>query len=99
MRVFTRETPMNTLYQHPQTSTAAVVSLVFGILGLFFFGSLIAVICGHIARSNIRNSDGTLTGDGLAVAGLITGYIGLLLAIGFILLMFLVLGIAAFSSI
>jgi hypothetical protein len=50
-------------------------------------------------RSNIRNSDGTLTGDGLAVAGLITGYIGLLLAIGFILLMFLALGIAAFSSI
>lgn len=89
---------MNTHYQHPQTSTAAVLSLVFGILGLFFFGSIVAVICGHIARSNIRNSDGTLTGDGLAVAGLITGYIGLLLAFGFILLMVLGISVAAISQ-
>lgn len=61
----------------PSTSALAIVSLAFGICGLFFFGSLIAVICGHIARSQIGNSQGMQTGDGLALAGLILGYLGL----------------------
>jgi len=41
-----------------QTSVLAIISLIAGILGLFFFGSLIAVICGHIARSKIHASNG-----------------------------------------
>jgi hypothetical protein len=64
-----------------ETSTGAVLSLVFGLLGLFFFlpviGSIVAVVAGHIARRNIRESNGRLKGDGLALAGLITGYIGI----------------------
>ncbi|MCE2593838.1 DUF4190 domain-containing protein [Motilimonas cestriensis] len=64
-----------------ETSPLAVVSLIFGILGIFIFGSLIAIICGHIARSNIRQSQGKLTGDGMALAGLITGYIGIALTV------------------
>ena len=61
-----------------QTSTLAVVSLVFGILGwtlLPFIGSLVAVVCGHMGRGEIRRSQGTLEGDGMAVAGLVLGYI------------------------
>jgi hypothetical protein len=61
-----------------QTSTLAVVSLVFGILGwtlLPFLGSLVAVVCGHMARGEIRRAQGTLEGDGMAVAGLVLGYI------------------------
>ena len=61
-----------------QTSTLAVVSLVFGILGwtlLPFLGSLVAVVCGHLARGEIRRAQGALEGDGMAVAGLVLGYL------------------------
>ena len=61
-----------------QTSSLAVVSLVFGILGwtlLPFLGSLVAVVCGHLARGEIRRAQGTLEGDGMAVAGLVLGYL------------------------
>jgi hypothetical protein len=63
-----------------QTSGAAVASLIAGILSLLvvpILGSVVAIICGHVARSNIRSSRGALTGDGMAVAGLIMGYGGL----------------------
>lgn len=79
--------------QVPTPSVLAIISLIAGILGLIFFGSLIAVICGHIARSNIRESRGTLTGDGMALAGLILGYLGLGLTVLFFLVM-LIAGIA-----
>ena len=51
----------------------------------FFCGWLItaipAVICGHIARSKIRKSGGALGGTGIATAGLILGYIALVLGV------------------
>ena len=61
-----------------QTSSLAVVSLVAGILGwtlLPFLGSLVAVVCGHMARGEIRRAQGALEGDGMAVAGLVLGYL------------------------
>jgi len=67
-----------------RTSTLAVLSLVFGILGVFFFGSLIAVVLGHLGRSEIQKSNGQLEGDGMAVAGLILGYLMLLVSIAFL---------------
>lgn len=36
-----------------------------------------AVICGHLARSQIRKSGGQIAGKGLAVAGLAMGYFSL----------------------
>ena len=68
------------------TSSLAVVSLVFGILAwcvLPFLGALVAVVCGHLARSEIRRSplDHRIEGDGMAVAGLALGYIQLALCI------------------
>jgi hypothetical protein len=36
-----------------------------------------AIILGHISRSEIRKSEGRLKGEGLALAGLIMGYISL----------------------
>ena len=68
----------------PPTSPAAIWSLVLAILS-FFCGCLItaipAVICGHIARSKIRKSGGALGGKGIATAGLILGYIALVLGV------------------
>ena len=60
-----------------QTSPLAIVSLVAGLLGwtlLPWLGSLAAVVCGHMARAEIRRSAGAMDGDGLAIAGLILGW-------------------------
>lgn len=60
------------------TSTTAVVSMVFGILGLSvlpLLGSLVAVVAGHMARREIRDAQGRVGGDGMAIAGLVMGYI------------------------
>jgi hypothetical protein len=79
----------------PPTSTAAIVSLVFGILawvGLPFIGAVVAVIAGHLARADIRRADGRLGGDGVAVAGLLLGWIQLALALFGLLVLFMFFG-------
>lgn len=53
-----------------KTNTLAIVSLVTA-----FFVSLAAIICGHIALSQIKRTG--QSGRGLAIAGLILGYLGL----------------------
>jgi hypothetical protein len=68
----------------PPTSSMAVVSLVAGILGLSLFpfiGSIVAVITGNMAKNEIRDSRGALGGEGLAKAGVILGWIGIVLGI------------------
>ena len=64
-----------------KTSSLAIWSLVLGCLGLILLviciGPLFAVaavICGHLAHSRIKKSNGVVSGGGLAVAGLVTGY-------------------------
>jgi hypothetical protein len=60
-----------------QTSAMAIVSLVLGVLGwtlLPLLGSLGAIICGHMARAEIRRNAATMEGDGLAIAGLVLGW-------------------------
>jgi hypothetical protein len=92
---------MNTVY--PRTSSLAIVSLIFGILAYIFLpgiGALVAVICGHSARAEIRRAPpGTIEGDGLALAGLILGWIQIvcgIIALGFLIL--LALGAIAFAG-
>jgi len=84
------------------TSTTAIVSLVFGIIcwiAIPFIGAIVAIICGHVARTEIRNSPpGSIEGDGMAVAGLILGYLHLALIAMFLLLVFTVLGGLAFFT-
>ncbi len=58
----------------PKTNTLAIVSLV-----LAFFVSLGAVICGHIALSQIKKTGEN--GRGLAIAGLVLGYLGLVVGL------------------
>lgn len=78
------DTPLRT------TSTTAIISLIFGIIcwvGIPFVGAIVAVICGHVARGEIRRAPpGSIDGDGMAIAGLILGYAHLAI---FVLLMFL----------
>jgi hypothetical protein len=57
----------------PRTNGFAVGALVCGIVP--FFGGIPAVILGHVARGHIRRTGER--GDGMAVAGLILGYLWL----------------------
>jgi type IV pilus assembly protein PilA len=62
----------------PQESSGkATASMVCGILFFFWpFTAIAAVVLGHIALSEIKRSAGRLAGHGMAIAGLILGYIG-----------------------
>jgi type IV pilus assembly protein PilA len=60
----------------PETSGKAVASLICGCLSFIFPAAIAAIILGHISRSEIRKSGGRLSGSGLALAGLVFGYIG-----------------------
>ncbi len=57
----------------PRTSPLAIWSLVLGFLGCFF--GIPSIILGHMARAQIKKSNGQLTGSGIALAGLILGYL------------------------
>ncbi len=60
-----------------QNSGKATASMVCGILFFFWpFTAIAAVVLGHIALSEIKKSAGRLAGHGMAMAGLILGYIG-----------------------
>ena len=61
----------------PETCGLATASLVLGILSFLLacFTSLPAIICGHLALGRITRSNGTLAGRGMAVAGLVMGYL------------------------
>jgi hypothetical protein len=59
-----------------QSSGKALASLVFGLFFFVFPAAVVAIVFGHLSLSEIRKSAGRLTGHGMAMAGLILGYIG-----------------------
>jgi type IV pilus assembly protein PilA len=60
----------------PETSGKAIASLICGILFLIPPFAIVAIVLGHLSLSQIRKSGGRLQGDGLAIAGLVLGYLG-----------------------
>tara|TARA_R110000850_G_scaffold245374_1_gene370264 strand:+ start:1489 stop:1989 length:501 start_codon:yes stop_codon:yes gene_type:complete len=78
-------TPGDPNYKAP-TDAVAICALVFGILGVVACMpcSIPAVICGHIARKRAKEETTSSANGGLALAGLITGYIGI--AIGIVIM-------------
>jgi hypothetical protein len=61
-------------YRQQGTNGLAIASLVLGIVGMVF-GSILAVVFGHVALGQIRRSG--QGGRGLAIAGLVLGYLGI----------------------
>ncbi|WP_461666013.1 DUF4190 domain-containing protein [Gordonia sputi] len=63
------------------TNGLAIASLVSSILGIFCCGvlSILGLVLGVVAKRQIRDSNGTQTGDGTATAGIIIGGIALVL--------------------
>jgi type IV pilus assembly protein PilA len=59
------------------TSGKAIASLACGIFTFFLPAAIAAIILGHISLSEIRNSAGRIGGRGIAITGLVLGYLGL----------------------
>lgn len=65
-------------------SSKAIASLVLSILGISilpFIGSIAGLVLGYIARNEIEDSDGALSGDDLAKIGIIIGWVGIVIGI------------------
>jgi Domain of unknown function (DUF4190) len=76
-------------YPAPQrTNGMAIASLVLGILWIYWIGSILALVFGYIARSQIKQRGEA--GAGMALAGIILGWVGL----GFLVLA-LIAGVAS----
>ncbi len=71
------------------TSGLAIASMVCGIVGIFlcYFAGLLgvpAVICGHMALNRISQSPVPVGGRGMAITGLILGYLEIVISAGII---------------
>jgi competence protein ComGC len=76
--------PLPTGLPQSKTSALAVWSMVLGVLSVTCFWLITgipAVICGHMAYSRIKRSAGALEGQGLALGGLITGYVSIAISL------------------
>ena len=99
--------PMAPVLRAKKDSGLAIASLICGIAAWIIFpvvAAIAAVVTGHLAKKEIRESGGTVGGDGMALAGLLLGYIQLGLAVlGIIILIFALMlfstsGNGAFSN-
>lgn len=61
------------------TNGFAIASMVLGIVWIYWIGSILAIIFGHVALSQIERSH--QEGRGMAIAGLVLGYIGLVVLV------------------
>ena len=59
----------------PRTNGFAIASLVLGIIWLGGLGSILAIIFGGVAISQINRSHGLETVKGMAIAGLVLGIV------------------------
>jgi Domain of unknown function (DUF4190) len=59
------------------TNTMAVASLILGVLWFAGLGSILAIVFGARAKSEIAASRGAQGGEGLATAGIVLGILGL----------------------
>ena len=50
---------------------------MLGIVWVFWIGSVLALVFGYIAKSEIDRSRGLQSGRGMAIAGIVLGYVGL----------------------
>ena len=75
------------------TNGLAIASMVLGILWIYWIGSILAVIFGFVAMSQIKERN--QGGKGMATAGLILGFIGL----GTLVLVILLVTLGSNSSV
>ena len=61
-------------YPPRPTNGFAVASMVLGILWIYWIGSILALVFGYIAQKQIRERNES--GRGMAIAGIVLGWIG-----------------------
>lgn len=73
--------PQGAAVAFSKTSGMAITSLVLGILGVFTCGisALIGLVLGIVAQTQIKKSQGQLSGSGLAIGGICTSAVSLAL--------------------
>lgn len=59
-----------------RTNGFSIASLVLGIVWIYWIGSVLALVFGYIAKNQIDQSNGTQSGRGMAIAGIVLGWIG-----------------------
>jgi hypothetical protein len=59
----------------PTVSGMAIASLVFGLTWLYWIGSILALVFGYLGKSQIDRAQGKLSGRGMAVAGIVIGWV------------------------
>jgi hypothetical protein len=59
-----------------RTNGMAVASLILGILWIWWLGSLLALIFGYAGKNQIDRSGGQESGRGMAIAGIVLGWVG-----------------------
>lgn len=83
---------VNILYLLPISLAKRAYSLV-GVSVFLFFAAVLAVVFGHVAMRQIKQSAGALSGGGMSIAGLILGYFVIIavtvvsIVVGFIVLL------------
>ncbi len=63
------------------TNGLAIAALVCGIVGCFTVTAIAAIVLGFVARNQIERTGGTQQGSGLALAGIILGFVWLALSV------------------
>ena len=88
------------LYYRAPVDAVAVCSLVFGGLGLLCFQGfgLVGVICGHIAYKRAKEDPSQSTNRGLAIGGLVTGYLSILILVAIIVFYGVMIGVGIASG-
>lgn len=81
IRLEDMESAPPTISAQPTTCGLAIASVICGPLGFLTAGlsGIAAIITGHMALGAIKRSGGFLKGTGMAITGLVTGYISILI--------------------
>jgi Domain of unknown function (DUF4190) len=76
-----------------KTNGLSVAALVLGILWIYWIGSILALVFGYVAKGQIDASNGMQSGRGMAIAGIVLGWVG----VGFLILL-LIFGVSVAGS-
>lgn len=82
------------VYVQTKTNGFAIAALVLGIVWVYWIGSILALVFGYVAKSQIEQSGGRDSGMGMAIAGIVLGWVG----VGVLLLFLLLLALGSATT-
>ena len=68
--------PTQIVIRQSSTNGMAIASMVLGLLWIYWIGSILALFFGYAARREIRRNPDSMDGDGMALAGIVLGWLG-----------------------